>query len=83
MCFVAALIARGDNHSRYSERDVKSLIKEADVLVYLIGVFDGEVSTLEERLGPELLAEISGVTGASAYVLDNPNNLPGSPNTSL
>ena len=66
----------GDNHSRYSEKDVRSLIKEADVLVYSIGVFDGEVSTLEERLGPDLLSEISGVTGASAYVLDNPNNLP-------
>jgi Ca-activated chloride channel family protein len=66
----------GDNHSRYSERDVKSLVKESDVLVYSIGAFDQVVPTLEEKLGPELLAEISGVTGASAYVLDNPNNLP-------
>lgn len=66
----------GDNRSRYTERDVTSLIKEADVLVYSIAVCDREVRTEEERLGPELLSEISGVTGASAYLLDNPNRLP-------
>src|SRR5262245_8604478 len=66
----------GDNHSRYTERDVKSLIKEADIMVYSIGVFEAECQTREEQLGPELLAGISGLTGASAYVLDNPNYLP-------
>lgn len=66
----------GDNRSRYSERDVKTMIKEADVMVYSIGLFDVEATTLEERLGPELLANISGVTGASAYVLGNPAVLP-------
>ena len=66
----------GDNRSRYTERDVKSLIKEEDVLVYSIGVFDTEFRTMEERLGPELLATISSLTGASAYTLDNPNYLP-------
>jgi Ca-activated chloride channel family protein len=66
----------GDNRSRYTEKEVKSLIKEADVLVYSIGVFDTEFRTKEERLGPELLATISGLTGASAYTLDNPRHLP-------
>jgi Ca-activated chloride channel family protein len=66
----------GDNRSRYSEKDVKSLVKENDVLVYSIGVFDQELQTQEERLGPELLAGISEITGASAYTLDNPNYLP-------
>jgi Ca-activated chloride channel family protein len=65
----------GDNRSRHTEKDVKSLIKESDLLVYSIAVCDREVRTEEERLGPELLAEISGVTGASAYLLDNPNSL--------
>lgn len=66
----------GDNCSRYTEKDVKSLIKEADILVYSIGVFDTEFRTMEERLGPELLAGISELTGASAYTLDNPSFLP-------
>src|ERR1700741_5144733 len=66
----------GDNHSRYTEKEVKSLIKESDVLVYSIGVFDREFRSLEERLGPELLAEISNLNGARAYALANPNHLP-------
>jgi Ca-activated chloride channel family protein len=66
----------GDNRSRYTEKEAKSRIKEADVMVYSIGVFDRECRTREEELGPQLLAEISGLTGASAYTLDNPSYLP-------
>src|SRR4029077_3729059 len=35
-----------------------------------------ECRTQEERLGPELLAEISSRTGASACILDNPTTFP-------
>lgn len=66
----------GDNRSRYTEKEVKSLIKEEDVLAYSIGIFDTQFRTMEERLGPALLATISGLTGASAYALDNPAHLP-------
>lgn len=66
----------GDNHSRYSEIDVRSLVKEADVLIYSIGIFDADFRSEEERLGPELLSEISLVTGAASFTLDNPNDLP-------
>ena len=66
----------GDNHSRHSERDVKARIKESDVLVYSVGVLDREFATREERLGPELLTEISEVTGGLCYALDSPNDLP-------
>ncbi|HVI08071.1 MAG TPA: VWA domain-containing protein, partial [Candidatus Binatia bacterium] len=66
----------GDNCSRYTEKEVRSLIKEADVLVYSIGIFDREFQTIEEFLGPELLGELSSMTGASAYTLDNPVYLP-------
>jgi len=51
-------------------------MREADILVYSIGVFDTAFQTLEEALGPQLLADISRLTGASAYTLDNPNNMP-------
>lgn len=66
----------GDNRSRYTEHEVKSIVKEANVLVYSIGVFDTEFRTMEERLGPDLLSEMSDATGASSYVLDDPNDLP-------
>jgi Ca-activated chloride channel family protein len=66
----------GDNHSRYTEKEVKSRIKESDVLVYSVGVFDRDFATPEERLGPELLTEISEVTGGRCYTLDNSSYLP-------
>jgi Ca-activated chloride channel homolog len=66
----------GDNHSLYTEKEVKSRIKESDVLVYSVGVFDRVFATREELLGPELLTEISEVTGAQCYALDNPHDLP-------
>lgn len=66
----------GDNHSRYTERELKSLIKEADVTIYAVGTFERAVSTQEELLGPLLLSDIAEVTGGQAFSLDNPNDLP-------
>jgi Ca-activated chloride channel homolog len=66
----------GDNHSLYTENEVKSVVKEADVLLYSVGIFDHEFRTLEERLGPLLLSEISDVTGGRCYTVDSPNDLP-------
>ncbi|MBV9484340.1 MAG: VWA domain-containing protein [Acidobacteria bacterium] len=66
----------GDNHSRYTEDEIKSQIKEGDVIVYGIGVYDTYFSTIEERLGPQLLSEISQVTGGRTFTIDNPNDLP-------
>ena len=66
----------GDNHSRYSERDVKRAVKEADVLMYAVGTYDRYVNTEEELLGPELLQSITEVTGGKAYTLTNLRDLP-------
>jgi len=66
----------GDNHSRYSERDVKSVVREADVLLYSVGTFDRYVTTEEEMLGPELLRSITEVTGGKAYTISNIADLP-------
>lgn len=66
----------GDNHSRYSEREVRSIARESDVLIYSIGTFDRYVPTIEEHLGPVLLSEITEPTGGRAYVLDKPAQMP-------
>ncbi|HET7440974.1 MAG TPA: VWA domain-containing protein [Terriglobales bacterium] len=65
----------GDNHSRYTEGEIKSLVKEADVLIYAIGIYDHYFPTEEERLGPALLSEITELTGGRAFTIDNPNDL--------
>ena len=66
----------GDNHSRYTERDVKGVVKEAGVQLYSVGTFDRYVTTEEEMLGPELLRSITEVTGGKAYTLTNIADLP-------
>jgi Ca-activated chloride channel family protein len=65
----------GDNHSRYTESEIKSLVKEADVLIYAIGIYDHYFPTEEERLGPQLLSDVTELTGGRAFTIDNPNDL--------
>jgi Ca-activated chloride channel family protein len=65
----------GDNHSRYTEGEIKSLVKEADVQIYGIGIFDASPSTPEEKAGPVVLSEITDVTGGRTFTIDNPNEL--------
>ena len=66
----------GDNHSRYTESEIKSLVKESDVQIYAIGIYDHYFPTDEERLGPQLLSDITEITGGRAFSIDNPNDLP-------
>jgi Ca-activated chloride channel family protein len=65
----------GDNHSRYTEGEIKSMVKEADVLIYAIGIYDHYFPTDEERLGPTLLSDVTELTGGRAFTIDNPNDL--------
>ena len=62
----------GDNHSRYTENEIKALVKEADVMIYAIGIYDRYLRRQEERLGPALLSEITELTGGRAFTIDNP-----------
>ncbi|MGA7219646.1 MAG: VWA domain-containing protein, partial [Candidatus Sulfotelmatobacter sp.] len=66
----------GDNHSRYTEGELRSAVKEADVMIYAIGIFSAYAPTQEEELGPELLSEIADATGGRAFVLENLVELP-------
>ncbi len=65
----------GDNHSRYTENEIRALVKEADVMIYAIGIYDRYASAVEERLGPQLLSDITELTGGRAFTIDNPNDL--------
>jgi Ca-activated chloride channel family protein len=65
----------GDNHSRYTEHEIRSMVKEADVQIYAIGVFTAAAPTPEEVAGPALLTEISEVTGGRMFTINNPNEL--------
>ena len=69
----------GDNSSRYTESEIKNLVREADVQIYAIGIYEsmsGRGRSSEEMAGPGLLTEISEQTGGRAFAVDNLNELP-------
>jgi VWFA-related protein len=69
----------GDNSSRYTESEIKSLVREADVQVYAIGLFEpygARGRTAEELSGPGLLNELAEQTGGRHFPVENVNELP-------
>ncbi len=69
----------GDNHSRYAENDIKKAVKESDVQIYAVGIFEPSASrgrTPEEAGGPGLLAELAEVSGGRMFSVENTNELP-------
>jgi Ca-activated chloride channel family protein len=61
----------GDNSSRYTEGEVRSQVRESDVEIYSIGIFDRYAPTAEERNGPELLNDVSEQTGGRLFRVDD------------
>jgi len=56
----------GDNHSRYTQAEVRNRLKEVDVQIYAIGIYGGG-STPEELSGPDLLRNLSEPTGGRHF----------------
>src|SRR5579862_3684304 len=69
----------GDNSSRYTESEVKNFVREADVQIYAIGIFEPIGSrgrTPEELSGPGLLGDLAGSTGGRHFPVENLSELP-------
>lgn len=68
----------GDNNSRYSIREMRDRLKEADVQIYSIGImepFGARLLSPEEDAGPGLLDDIARQTGGRLFVVDDLNEL--------
>jgi Ca-activated chloride channel homolog len=69
----------GDNSSRYTETEVRSMVRENDVIIYAIGIFEpvsARSRTAEEMSGPGLLTEVAEQTGGRHFPVENLNELP-------
>jgi len=69
----------GDNNSRYTETEIKNLVREADVQIYAMGIYEMGAArnrTTEEASGPALLSEIAEQTGGRQYPVENMNEMP-------
>ena len=65
----------GDNRSRYTLKEVKSVLAESDVLTYSIGLFDDIpiplFKSIEERWGRKWLDEVTRVSGGRDIPADD------------
>jgi Ca-activated chloride channel family protein len=67
----------GDNHSRYTETDIRRFVQESDVQIYAIGLFDPNGgATPEEQHGPALLENLTQITGGRMFIVQNLSELP-------
>ena len=80
----------GDNNSRYTSTQISDLVREADVQIYAMGVFEptlamglGALGAAGSKLGaaemdgPRLLSAIAEQTGGRALAATNLRELPG------
>jgi len=68
----------GDNWSWHTARQIRGALRESDVQLYAMGIFDPELaaSPAENRNGPALLDELAGQTGGRHYPVGNLDDLP-------
>jgi VWFA-related protein len=64
----------GDNCSRYTEAEVRNVVRESDVLIYAIGIFEpygARGRSAEEVAGPGLLNELAEQTGGRQFPVED------------
>ncbi len=64
----------GDNHSRYSEKELRALAAESDVQIHAIGIHDSPGSR-EEMSGPYLLEGLAKLSGGQHFIIRDANEL--------
>jgi len=68
----------GDNHSRYSEQEVRKFVRETDTQIYAIAPQNppGSPLTPEDLDGAYLLEELTKMSGGGTFVVANLSDLP-------
>jgi len=72
----------GDNSSRYTQTEVRNAVREADVQMYAIGIFEEDVRaggggrTPEEVGGPGVMTRMAQETGGRHFAIGNLAELP-------
>ena len=62
----------GDNNSRYTEREIRGLLRESDISLYAIGILGPMVTTGSMKL----LSNLAEETGGRLYPVHKTNQLP-------
>jgi Ca-activated chloride channel homolog len=67
----------GDNVSRHSHKEIRGLVRERDVEVYAIGLFEAApFGSVEEKLGKMWLSQITDCTGGRTVAIQRREKVP-------
>jgi Ca-activated chloride channel family protein len=68
----------GDNVSHYTHGEIRDLLRESDVDVYAVGLFETSFffGFIEEKLGKKWLSEITDATGGRTITVENRAKVP-------
>jgi Ca-activated chloride channel homolog len=67
----------GDNVSHHSHKEIRGLVRERDVEVYAIGLFEtAPFGTVEEKLGKMWLSQITDCTGGRTVAIQKREKVP-------
>ncbi|HXJ96498.1 MAG TPA: VWA domain-containing protein [Terriglobia bacterium] len=69
----------GDNHSRYTENEIKRAVRESDTQIFAVAVLEPLASrnrTPEEAAGPSLLSDLASVSGGRMFSVEDASELP-------
>jgi Ca-activated chloride channel family protein len=68
----------GDNHSRYSEAEIRSRVRESDLWIYAIGIYEPRSGfhANEPTAGARLLEGLAADSGGRHFAVDNLADLP-------
>lgn len=67
----------GDNDSRYTETEIRRRVRESNLWIYAIGIYNrGAIMLPEEEHGETLLATLAEASGGRHFAVPNPAELP-------
>jgi Ca-activated chloride channel homolog len=67
----------GDNHSRYTEKDIRRAVKESDVQIFGIGILEPRLRWLPgQGAGPALLSRLARISGGRTFAVERASDLP-------
>lgn len=65
-----------DNHSRFSERELRRVVEETEILIHALGIHDRGPG-MRDTGGPQILADLAKMTGGEHHMVGDAGELPG------
>jgi VWFA-related protein len=68
----------GDNHSRYTEAEIRSRVRESDLWIYAMGIYEPRIGFRAKELigGQKLLEGLAADSGGRHFAVENLADLP-------